>query len=115
MDEADEYYLQARDAVLEAARELERRQKRLRTADGTILRVNRKPPLRVFLLIIQRWAPGAQSATAFNFQRDGRVSLHGGPQSVPLREAIASGHDPWASREELLELATQIKNAEPDS
>lgn len=109
---ADDYYLEARDAVLEAVRGLDRKCRKFRTGDGVGLSVNRKMPLRILLLGINRKTPGEDGYTAFTFQRDGRVGL-GGNRKVPLREAMAAGHEPWASRQELMELAAQLRSASP--
>jgi hypothetical protein len=107
---ADEYYLEARDAALQAARALTRRRGRFHTPDGTTLRVNFRTPLRLYLLMIDRQAPGQEHPTGFSFQRNGRVNLSG-DRKVPLREAAARGHEPWASRAELEDLAAQLRTA----
>jgi|HubBroStandDraft_3_1064219.scaffolds.fasta_scaffold331933_2 hypothetical protein len=113
MDRADEYYLEARDAVLTAVRgHATRGRVTVRAADGTEFGLNWATLLRVYLLMIWRRAPGQPKPTTFNFQRGGRVDV-GGDRKVPLGEALAAGHDPWASREELLELAAQISGAVP--
>jgi hypothetical protein len=113
MAEADEYYLEARDAVLDAVRQVGRKRAVLRTGDGMTIRINLRTPLRIYLAMIYRRAPGEEGpGTSFNFQRNGRVDV-GGSRKVPLRDALTAGHDPWASREELLELATQIRSAVP--
>lgn len=108
----DEYYLEARNGALEAAGSLDRDHASFSGPEGVALHINRRPPLRVFLLIVTRSVPGDQGITSFNFQRDGRVGLTGN-RKVPLPEAIAQGHEAWASRGELLELATQLKAAVP--
>jgi hypothetical protein len=111
MDKADEYYLEARDAVLDAARQVGRKRAILRTRDGVTIRINFRTPLRIYLAMIHRKESGEEGpGISFNFQRNGRVDV-GGNRKVPLRDAVAAGHDPWASRDELLELVAQIKSA----
>lgn len=114
MRKADEYYLEARDAVMAAARAAApgRQTVRLRTPDGSTLRIFWRTPLRIYLLMIDRHGPGECLADGFNFQRNGRVNLTG-PRGVPLRQAMAAGHEPWVSREELLQLADQIRVGVP--
>jgi hypothetical protein len=108
---ADEYYLTARQAVIEAIGALAPGRS-YTTADGIRFRVNRKPPLRLYKLMVDRRLPGEDQPTSFMFQRNGRVNL-GGARKIPLREALAKGHEPWASRAELEELAAQIRTASP--
>jgi hypothetical protein len=111
MPRADEFYLEARDAVLAAVRcHAGRGRVTVRGEDGTVLWLNWRTPLRVFLLAVSRRLPGQDKATIFSFQRDGRVSVSG-DRRVPLRDAFSAGHDPWASRQELLDLAAQIAAA----
>ena len=62
--------------------------------------------------MLGRYLPYEAGYTSFAFQRNGRVTL-GGNRKVPLREGLAAGHDPYASRSELEELAAQIQAAEP--
>ena len=114
MHDADVYYLEARDEALEAVRGLDGKHKKFRTPDGVVFRINRKPPLRLYLLMIDRWTPGEEGYTGFSFQRNGRVNL-GGNRKVPFRQAAAIKHEPWASRQEITELAAQIRNAAPAS
>lgn len=109
MSKADGFYLEARDAALAAISNLNGKRRHFRTPDGTRLRVNRKPPLRLYLAIVSRQRPGEDGWTSFSFQRNGRVNL-GDNRRVPLREAIAAGHEPWASREEVFELAREIES-----
>ena len=111
-DEHYLHYLEARDAVMAAVRDLDPKRRKFRTPDGIFFRIDRKPPLRLLLLGVGRYLPDETGYTSFSFQRNGRVSL-GGNRKIPLRQAIAGGHEPWASRGELLELAGQIRAAEP--
>jgi hypothetical protein len=112
MDKADPYYLDARDKALAAAGRLDKKHRKFQTPDGVEFFITWKTPLRLYLLIIRRMLPGEADATSFSFQRNGRVNL-GGARGVPLREAIASQHEPWASRSEVEELASQLRLAEP--
>jgi hypothetical protein len=103
----DEYYLAACEDALNAARSLTHGRGMFRTADGTRLWVCFRIPVLVrvrFRLVIDRTLPGQQQATRFAFQRNGRVVLSG-DRRVPLRE------DPSATRDEVLELATQLEDA----
>lgn len=109
----DEYYLAARDKVLAVVKELDPGTERFTGLGGIRLEVRRKMPLRIILLGIRRAVPGEEGSTYFTFERNGRVSLTGN-RGIPLREAIAHGHDPWASRGELEELATQLEVAVPE-
>jgi hypothetical protein len=71
-------------------------------------------PLRIYLLSIDRRQPGQDQPTAFLFQRNGRVNLSG-DRKVPMTQAMASGHEPWASRAELEELTAQLAALAGDS
>jgi hypothetical protein len=108
--DAGEYYLEAWREAVDAARALTRGRGVFRTRDGVVLHVNFRTPLRIFTLIVARRLPGQEQATRFTFQRDGRVTL-GGDRRVPLREAMSRGHEPWASRADVLELAAQLGDA----
>jgi hypothetical protein len=104
--ETDEY-LAACEGALNAARSLTHGRGTFRTADGTVLWVSFRIPVPVrimFRLVVDRTLPGQQQATRFLFQRNGRVALSG-DRRVPLREK------PWATRDEVLELATQLEDA----
>jgi hypothetical protein len=111
---ADEFYLEARDTVMDAARaKVPRGRRKLKTADGTVLLINWRTPLRVFLLIVIRAVPGEPGRTDFNFQRNGRVNFGGSNRGRSFRESLAAGHELWADRQELLDLAEQIGKATP--
>jgi hypothetical protein len=112
MSKADEHYLEARDAVLGAIRDLGKKARFFRTPDGTAFRVHRKMPLRIYLMGLDRRGKDEREWTSFLFQRNGRVNLSGS-RKVPFREALAAGHEPWASRTELLDLAGELRHAEP--
>lgn len=109
----DAWYMEARNALLAAIDRLDRTARFFRTPDGTRFSINRRPPLRLYLLMLNRQAPGAPGWEGFSFQRNGRVNL-GGTRKVPLRQAMAAGHEPWASRQELADLAAQIGQAVPE-
>lgn len=106
----DEFYLDARNKVLAAVEGLPKRADHFRTSEGVDFRIQRKMPLRIFLLALGRRTPGEEGRTHFYFERNGRVSV-GGNRKVPLHESMARGHEPWASRSELEELAAQIAEA----
>lgn len=110
MSKADAFYLEARDAVLAAVTSLGKDTRQVRTPAGVTFRIQRKTPLRIYLLMIYRQDPGADGETSYNFRRNGRVEF-GGARKVPLRDALAAGHDPWASRQELLDLAAELREA----
>jgi hypothetical protein len=103
---ADEHYLEARDAVLAAVRHLPKRKVVVRSADGTVFQVARRPPLRIYLLMV------GCKGTTFSFGRDGRVDL-GGNRGRSLSQAMRDGHHSWASRAELFKMAEQLKTAKP--
>jgi hypothetical protein len=111
-EKADAHYLEARDAILSVVEGLDRGASAFRTADGTTFTIQRKTPLRLYLLIIYRRASDERAASSFSFQRNGRVNL-GGQRKVPLRQSMVAGHEPWVSRTELLELASELRKAEP--
>ena len=116
MKEADEYYLEARDAVLDAVKELDPRRDEFSAPGEVVLRVRRKPawPLRFFVVLqIARSEPGMTGWTLFNFERGGGVAL-AGTRKVPLAQARQRGQETWASRGELAELAGQLKAAAAD-
>ncbi len=83
-----------------------------RTPDGIVFRVNFRTPLRICQLMIDRTLPGEDRPAGYMFQRNGRVNP-GGARKVPLGEAVASGHEPWPTRAELEELASQLRRAVP--
>lgn len=108
---ADEHYTAAARAAEEAARALTAGRGTFTTEDGTTIRVNFRTPLRIYRLILHRVTPGQEHpGTSFSFQRNGRVNL-GGDRGIPFREALARGHEPWATRAELIELAAQLREA----
>lgn len=109
---ADEYYQEARDRAYQAARDLTRSRGRFRTPDGIVFRVNFRTPLWIYQLMVDRTLPGEDLPAGYMFQRNGRVNL-GGTRKVPLSEAMASGHEPWATRADLEELAGQLRRAVP--
>src|ERR1035437_4015786 len=111
-EKADAHYLEARDAILSVVEGLDRGASAFRTADGTTFTIQRKTPLRLYLLIIYRRASDERAASSFSFQRNGRVNL-GGHRRAPLRRSMAAGHEPGFGRTKLLELAGAAGKAEP--
>ena len=112
MNNADDFYLEARDAAMEAARAWTRKPGDFRTEDGIDFRIDREPPLRLYLLLIDRRLPGERQWTGFCFRRNGRVNL-GGARKVPLREAMAGGMSRGRAAPRSMELAEQLRRAVP--